>query len=57
MDLLDKKSLLVFDADKFINIISIGDIQRAILKGESLKLPIKKILGINTKMADEKMPT
>jgi dTDP-glucose pyrophosphorylase len=56
MDLLDKKSLLVFDADKFINIISIGDIQRAILKGESLKLPLKKILRKNTKMAEEKMP-
>lgn len=55
MDLLDKKLLLVFDDSQFINLISIGDIQRAILKGKSLQLPIKDVLRLNTKVADEKM--
>lgn len=51
MDLLDKKSLLVFDDNNFINILSIGDIQRAILKNLDLKTSVFKVLRENTKVA------
>ena len=55
MDLIDKKSLLVFNADKFLNIISIGDIQRAILKGVNLNEGINGVLRDNTRIANENM--
>lgn len=42
MDAIDKKLLLVFDESKFVNILSVGDIQRAILKNYALNTPIKK---------------
>ena len=51
MDLIDKKLLLVFDASIFINVLSIGDIQRAILKGINLETEIRTILRENTKVA------
>ncbi|MCF8296741.1 MAG: nucleotidyltransferase family protein [Saprospiraceae bacterium] len=54
MDTIDKKLLLVFDGTKFINIISIGDIQRAILKNIPLSTQIKDILRENTRIAQEK---
>ncbi|MBK7094095.1 MAG: nucleotidyltransferase family protein [Saprospiraceae bacterium] len=57
MDIIDKKMLLVFDGDKFINIISIGDIQRAILKKYPLDTQVLGVLRQNTKfaVADESM--
>ena len=51
MDRIDKKLLLVFKKDKFINILSIGDLQRAILKGKNLNEKIRNILRKNTKVA------
>lgn len=51
MDRIDKKLLFVFENEVFLNIISIGDIQRAILKNISLDTPIKNILRSNTKFA------
>ena len=53
MDFIDKKLLLVFDNSKFINILSVGDIQRAILKNSPLNTPVKNILRENTRIADE----
>ena len=53
MDTIDKKLLLVFDEDRFINILSIGDIQRAILNGEDLSKKIEFVLRKNTKVAFE----
>lgn len=44
MDQLDRKLLLVFAESKFKSLISIGDIQRAIIKGVSLDSEIKSIL-------------
>lgn len=44
MDEKNKKLLLVFENEKFISIVSIGDIQRAIIKNISLDCPIKNIL-------------
>lgn len=51
MDRIDKKLLFVFENEVFLNIISIGDIQRAILKNISLDTPIENILRSNTKFA------
>jgi dTDP-glucose pyrophosphorylase len=54
MDLIKKKLLLVFDSNNFVNILSIGDIQRAILNNLPLETSIKKILRVNTKIASAK---
>lgn len=51
MDSIDRKLLLVFDKDKFVNVLSLGDIQRAILKNLSLDTSIKKILRIKTRIS------
>ncbi|MCD4698882.1 MAG: nucleotidyltransferase family protein [Bacteroidales bacterium] len=51
MDKIDKKLLLVFDSEKFINILSVGDIQRAIIKNISLNTPVSQILRKNTRVA------
>ncbi len=56
MDEIDKKLLLVFDGDKFVNVLSVGDIQRAILNNKPLDLPIKEILRQNTRIASENTP-
>lgn len=44
MDKLDKKLLLVVQNNKFIGLISSGDVQRAIIKNISLNTPIYKII-------------
>jgi dTDP-glucose pyrophosphorylase len=51
MDSLDCKLLLVFDHQKFRSIISIGDIQRAIINGRSLTSPIEAALRTNIRIA------
>ncbi len=53
MDRIDKKLLLVFNGEKFVNVLSVGDIQRAILKNVSLNTPIREILRKNTRLAVE----
>lgn len=52
MDRIDKKLLLVFDSDSFINVLSIGDIQRAILRGEKLNTEVKNVLRRETRVAN-----
>jgi dTDP-glucose pyrophosphorylase len=47
MDTIGVKTLLVFDADKFIGLLTIGDIQRAIIKGTNLSSSIFTILDKN----------
>ena len=44
MDIAQRKLLIVIENDKFLSLLSIGDIQRAIIRKESLSLPIKDIL-------------
>ncbi len=51
MDLHNKRLLLVFDEDDFINIITIGDLQRAIIKNFPIETVIGKILRKNTIIA------
>ena len=45
MDANKVKLLLVFDRETFFGILTIGDIQRAIIKNTALTTPIKKILS------------
>lgn len=44
MDELDCKLLIVIENSKFIGLISIGDVQRAILAGRSLDTPVVQII-------------
>ncbi|MBN1183500.1 MAG: NTP transferase domain-containing protein [Bacteroidales bacterium] len=44
MDKLDKKLLLVIRNEKFISLLSIGDIQRAIIKNKTLDSKVESIL-------------
>lgn len=44
MDETYKRLLLVFENKQFVNVLSIGDLQRAIIKNEALSTPIKNIL-------------
>lgn len=50
MDELDCKLLLVFKENAFFSIISIGDIQRAIIKGVDLTEPIENCLRKNIRL-------
>ena len=52
MDDIDGKLLVVMDDKKFKSLVSIGDIQRAILNGYKLDTPIHKILRKNIKVAN-----
>lgn len=51
MDASHHKLLVVVKDGKFFNLISIGDIQRAILKGVDLNSPLDGILRSDTKVA------
>lgn len=51
MDKIDTKLLLVFDHEKFINVLSVGDIQRAILNNVSLDTTVKNVLRKQTRVA------
>lgn len=45
MDNVGVKSLIVFENDRFIGLLTIGDIQRAIIKGFQLTLSVKNIIN------------
>lgn len=51
MDEQKVKMLFVFDEEHFISILTIGDIQRAIVKGIALDTPISEIVRRNKKFA------
>lgn len=50
MDALDKKLLIVVEQNQFIGLLSVGDIQRVIIKNISLETPIKNILRKNIRI-------
>jgi dTDP-glucose pyrophosphorylase/CBS domain-containing protein len=50
MDTIDKKSLLVFDKDRFINIVTIGDIQRAIINDQPMTAQVGTVLRAQTRV-------
>ncbi len=47
MDRLGKKLLFVFEAESFLGILTIGDIQRAVIKGVPLSAESKSVLDYN----------
>lgn len=51
MDEIKVKMLFVFDSDRFISILTIGDIQRAIIKGVDMNQPVMSIIDLNKKFA------
>ena len=51
MDEIKVKMLFVYDEEKFISILTIGDIQRAIIKGVDMTQPVNLIIGMNKKFA------
>lgn len=51
MDTTRRKLLIVMDGGKYRSVLSIGDIQRAIIKGDSLDEPVESILRPATKIA------
>ena len=51
MDEIKVKMLFVFEGDNFRSILTIGDIQRAIIKGVDMNQPVKSILDLNKKFA------
>lgn len=51
MDASHHKLLIVVKDNKFFNLLSIGDIQRAIIRGVDLNSPLDDILRPNTKVA------
>lgn len=51
MDLVHRKLLLIFDEEKYIGLLSIGDLQRAIIDSIDINVPISKILRKDTIVA------
>lgn len=51
MDILDSKLLIVIKNDKFLGLVSVGDIQRAIIKNIALETPVHQILRKNIRIA------
>ncbi len=49
MDEISAKMLFVFEEEKFISILTIGDIQRAIIKGVDMNEAVKTIIDTNKK--------
>lgn len=56
MDTIHLKLLIVTHLDKFHSLISIGDIQRAIINGQDIKSPIKSSLRKEIKIATKDEP-
>ena len=53
MNELDKKLLIVYNGSCFTGLLSIGDIQRAIIKNVDLNTAVKDIMRTNFKVASE----
>ena len=51
MDMEKVKMLFAFEDDKFLSILTIGDIQRAIIKGVDMNQPVMSIIDLNKKFA------
>lgn len=49
MDQVRHKSLLVFDGEKFYSIITIGEIQRAIIKNVNMSSPVESVIDVKAK--------
>ena len=45
MDVIKVKMLLVFDGERFVSILTIGDVQRAIIKNIKLTAPVSEVVS------------
>jgi dTDP-glucose pyrophosphorylase len=54
MDSIDRKLLIVIENERFVGLLSAGDIQRAIIENKSLKLPVKEILRKSIRIGSER---
>lgn len=52
MDEIDQKLLFLMDGETFISLVSIGDIQRAIIANTDLQTPVKEIVRKNIRVAN-----
>jgi len=53
MDRLMVKLLFVFDGERFVGLLSIGDLQRAIIRNQSLETPIQEVMRHDITVAYE----
>ena len=51
MDAIDKKLLVIYEKEKYIGLLSAGDIQRAIIQNKPLTTEIKEVLRSNLTVA------
>jgi len=51
MDILERKLLIIIKDDKFIGLLSIGDIQRAIIKNLSLETEVRELIRDDIRVA------
>ena len=51
MDAEKVKMLLVFDGERFVSILTVGDVQRAIIKNVKLSVPVAEIVSTDKKFA------
>ena len=51
MDKIDKKLVLIIAENKFIGLLSAGDIQRAIIQSKPLQTAVQDIIRTNIKVA------
>lgn len=51
MDELDRKLLIVFDGKKYFGLLSIGDIQRGIIRNVQLDQPVETVMRKNIRVA------
>jgi len=56
MDSIYQKLLLVMRGEQFIGLVSIGDIQRSIIRNEPLETPVSKIIRKNLRIAFPDQP-
>jgi len=51
MDVLNKKLLIVLNNNKFIGLLSVGDIQRAVIQNRPLETKVREVLRKNIRIA------
>ncbi len=53
MEIVQRKLLLVFEQNRYLGLLSIGDIQRSLLRTFDLSVKIKDVMRVNQKFARE----
>lgn len=53
MDLNDSKLLMVFEEDRYSTLLSVGDVQRAIINGTPFETPVREVVRADVRVARE----